>query len=202
MARGSVLVFGLVFGITLGAPVALSNINAPVATAALTLFVDDVAAQVIDIDAENCGFLAILCNTSESDGGDGGNAASTGGDGGNGGRGGFATVHDVGNAWAQASVSVIIDDIATGDAIAHEVNVDARGATDPVVLAVAGSFPDTGVDVFAPGGSAQAGTTGGNGVGADASGGDGGDGGDSTATGGGGGGGGGISQANILSLFP
>jgi hypothetical protein len=40
------------------------------------------------------------------------------------------------------------------------------------------------VDIFAPGGNAQSGTTGGNGIGADASGGDGGDGGDATSTGG------------------
>jgi hypothetical protein len=50
-----------------------------------------------------------------------------------------------------------------------------------VVVLVAGSFPDTGVDVFAPGGNAQAGTTGGNGLTADASGGEGGDGGDGNA---------------------
>jgi hypothetical protein len=36
------------------------------------------------------------------------------------------------------------------------------------------------VDVFAPGGNAQSGTTGGNGLSADASGGDGGEGGDAT----------------------
>jgi hypothetical protein len=43
------------------------------------------------------------------------------------------------------------------------------------------------VDIFAPGGNAQSGTTGGYGIGADASGGDGGDGGnggDATSTGG------------------
>ena len=100
------------------------------------------------------------------------------GDGARGGSGGSSSVHDIGNAHADASSSVVIDDITTGDAIAHQVNVDARGATRPVVVAVAGSFPDTSVDVFAPGGNAQAGTTGGNGLSSDASGGDGGDGGD------------------------
>jgi hypothetical protein len=129
---------------------------------------DEAAAQV-DIDAEgNCN-IAILCTASESEGGD---ATSRGG---NGGDGGFASVHDIANAHADASSSVIIDDITTGDAFGHNINVDATGADVPVVLAIAGSFSDTGVDVFAPGGNAQSGTTGGNGLGADASGGDGGD---------------------------
>jgi hypothetical protein len=84
---------------------------------------------------------------------------------------------------------VIVDDITTGDAVSHQVIVDAVGADVPVVLAVAGSFPDTGVDIFAPAGSAQAGTTGGNGLVADSSGGNGGAGGAGDAGGAGGGGG-------------
>ena len=72
---------------------------------------------------------------------------------------------------------MIIDEITTGDVEGHTIQVDARGATRPVVVSVAGSFGDTGVDVFAPGGNAQAGTTGGNSSGADASGGESGDGG-------------------------
>jgi hypothetical protein len=152
-ARGYGLIASLTMGLSLGL---------------LPLVADEAAAQV-DIDAEgNCN-IAILCTASESEGGD---ATSRGGSGGD---GGFASVHDIANAHADASSSVIIDDITTGDAIAHQVNVDARGATRPVVVLVAGSFPDTGVDVFAPGGNAQSGTTGGNGLSADASGGDGGD---------------------------
>jgi len=181
-ARGYVLAAGLVSGLTLGAPVALSGVDAPIASAALTLFVDDAAAQLIedvvdigdisDIRSEDCGILGVLCNASESDSGDGGDARSSGGDGGD---GGFANVHDVGNAHADATSSVTVDDVTTGDAVGHAVNVDARGATDPVVVLVAGSFPDTGVDVFAPAGNAQAGPAGGNGITADASGGAGGD---------------------------
>jgi hypothetical protein len=84
-------------------------------------------------------------------------------------------VHDIANAHADASSSVIIDNITTGDTFGHNIDVDATGADAPVVLAIAGSFSDTGVDVFAPGGNAQSGTTGGNGLSANASGGDGGD---------------------------
>ena len=62
---------------------------------------------------------------------------------------------------------------------------------DRSLVSVAGSFRDTSVDVFAPGGAAQAGTTGGYGLTADSSGGDSGDagnGGDATSRGGNGGG--------------
>jgi hypothetical protein len=68
-ARGYGLGLGLVFGITLGAPVVLSGVDAPVAAAALTLLVENAAAQPT-IDAEECG-VAILCTTSEAEGGDG-----------------------------------------------------------------------------------------------------------------------------------
>jgi hypothetical protein len=81
--------------------------------------------------------------------------------------------------------------------------VDAEGATRPVVVAVAGSFPDTGVDVVAPGGTAQSGTTGGNGLLADAAGGAGGAGGDATADGGKGTGNGGNGSGgdNIVAIL-
>jgi hypothetical protein len=166
--RGYGLIPGLVVGLALGL---------------LPLVADEAAAQV-DVDAENCG-VGLLCQATESES-SGGNA--NGGRGGNGGNGGFASVHDIANAHADASSSVIVDDVTTGDAFGHNINVDATGADAPVVLALAGSFSDTGVDVFAPGGNAQSGTTGGNGLSADASGGDGGDGGEGgDATGGRGG---------------
>src|SRR5687768_12767465 len=171
--RRTFLLSGLVLSITLGAPLALSAVNTSLATVALRLLADEAAAQIDTVG--DCNF-ATLCSTSDNDGGDAGDATASGGDGGaggdggdggRGGSGGSSSVHDVGNAHADASSSVIIDDITTGDAIAHQVNVDARGATRPVVVAVAGSFPDTSVDVLAPGGNAQAGTTGGNGLSAD-----------------------------------
>jgi hypothetical protein len=166
--------YGLIPGLVIGLSLAL-----------LPLVADEAAAQV-DIAGEECGGIAILCQATdnESSGGD-----ATGGDGGNGGRGGnggFASVHDIANAHADASSSVIVGDITTGDAFGHNINVDARGGEDP--SSIAGSFSDTGVDIFAPGGNAQSGTTGGNGLSADASGGDGGDGGNGgNATGGDGG---------------
>jgi hypothetical protein len=172
-ARGYGLIAGLVIGLSL---------------ALLPLVADEAAAQV-DIAGEECGGIAILCQATEneSSGGD-----ATGGDGGNGGRGGnggFASVHDIANAHADASSSVIVGDITTGDVINPEVNVDTHIVTDPA-LTIVGSFTDMGDDVVAPGGSgsAQRGTTGGDGVGADESGGDGGDGGNGRdATGGKGG---------------
>jgi hypothetical protein len=169
--RGHGLIPSLVVGLSLGL---------------LPLAANEAAAQV-DVDAENCG-VAIVCQTADSES-TGGNAnGGRGGNGGNGGNGGFASVHDIANAHADASSSVIVDDITTGDAFGHNINVDATGADAPVVLAIAGSFSDTGVDVFAPGGNAQSGTTGGNGLSADASGGDGGEGGEGgDATGGRGG---------------
>ena len=218
-ARGILLAIGLVVGLGLGAPVGLSTVDAPVATAALTRFVDDAAAQptvdctlvLLAFCPDNSGgdSLGVGGNGGSAtggtgapgtggagglgDGGRGGNSSADAGDGGNsgrGGNGGFSSVRDVGNANANASNSVIVGDITTGDVDGHAIQVDARGATDPVVTLVAGSFGDTGVDSFAPGGNAQAGTTGGNANTADSSGGDSGDagdGGNATSSGGNGG---------------
>jgi hypothetical protein len=142
------------------------------ALASVSLAQQAVSAQTALADQTAIG-IGLGVGGDSGNGGDGGN----GGNGGDGGDGGFASVHDIANANSDASSSVILDNITTGDAIGHSVVVDAAYASDPVVVSVAGSFPDTGVDVFAPGGSAQSGTTGGNGLIADASGGDGGDGG-------------------------
>jgi hypothetical protein len=202
--RDYVLAVGLVFGITLGVPVALSGVDAPVATAALTRFIDGAAAQATTTCTNGTAGIITgtgdVCNSTDNDifntttdangeGGRGGNATSSGGSGGNGGNGGFSALHDVGNASADASNSVTVGDITTGDLHAPDLIVDARGATRPVVVVVAGSFLDSGVDIFAPSGNAQAGTTGGNGNLADSSGGSGGDGGNATSSGGNGTGG-------------
>ena len=152
-----VLSYGLLVSVVVG-----------ITVGALPLLAGTAAAQG---DAENNCLIA-FCSAGAGGEGEGGDATARGG---HGGRGGIATIHDVANAHADASSSVILDNITTGDAIAHEVNVNAEGAEDPVVVAVAGSFPNTGVDVVAPGGNAQSGTTGGNGLTADESGGAGGD---------------------------
>jgi hypothetical protein len=156
--RGYGLGLALVFGLSLGT---------------LPLSTYEAAAQLV-IDGEECGVnLLAVCSELESETGEGGEA--TGGNGGRGGNGGFASVHDIANAVAAATSSVTVGDITTGNAFGHNIFVDARGGDDP--SAIAGSFSDTGERIFAPGGNAQAGTTGGYGIGADASGGDGGDGG-------------------------
>jgi hypothetical protein len=93
-------------------------------TAVLTLGVADAAAQTIDVSGRGqCG-LALLTLSGSCNDTRGGNARAVGGNGGL-----VTTVHDVGNAQADASTLVI------------------------------GS---TGVGSFAPAGSPQAGTTGGN----------------------------------------
>jgi hypothetical protein len=175
LISGYRLVLGAVVSLTLGI------------TGALILGVDHASAQDVTFRGQCAGGviagLGPACNDNS-----GGDARAAGGNGGNGGL--FTIVHDVGNAEADASNLVIVHDITTGDATASDVNVDAAGATRPVVVSVAGSFIDTGVDIFAPGGSPQAGTTGGNGNIADSSGGpggDGGNGGDAHANGGNGG---------------
>ena len=142
---------GLVVGLSLGFLPVVANVA---------------SAQTTDIDAENCS-VAILCQSADDES-RGGNAH-----GGRGGNGGFASVHDIANTYADASSNVIVGDITTGDAFGHNITVDARGGEDP--SAIPGSFSDTGEDIFAPGGNAQSGTTGGNGLAADASGGEGGD---------------------------
>jgi hypothetical protein len=169
-ARGLGLALALVFGLSVGT---------------LPLSGYEAAAQTLTIRGEECGInLLAVCSNTDSETGEGGDATSRGGNGGRGGDGGFASVHDIANAVASATSSVTVGDITTGNAFGHTINVDATNSDDPVVLAIAGSFSDTGVDIFAPGGNAQAGTTGGYGLNADASGGDGGDGGNSRATGG------------------
>jgi len=133
----------------------------------------------------NCVFA--LC--SSGDGGnrhrEGGDATANGGNGAPGGNGGSATISDVGNVSEDASSSIVRSNITTGDAITPDANADASLLTDPV-QAIAGSFGDMGVDVFAPNGSgtAQSGTTGDNGLTVDESGGAGGDRGSATARGG------------------
>jgi len=148
---GYTLIPGLIVGLSLG----LLPVVAEVAS-----------AQDTDIDAENCS-VAIFCQSSDHES-RGGNAH-----GGNGGNGGFASVHDIANAYADASSSVIAGDITSAD---------ADVLADPA-FTIVGSFPDMGEDIVVQGGgSVQRGATGGNGSGADEAGGDG-----SDATGGKGG---------------
>jgi hypothetical protein len=200
-ARGYGLVLALSLGLSLGAlPLSADDAAAQGATTILTTGGDCSVVESTFIPVGvGPGSGSLFCPKSTSTSGPGGDAtAGRGGSGGSGGRGGhggpggdggFASVHDIANAHANASSSVTVGDITTGDASGHNIAVDATGADDPVVLAIAGSFSDTGVDIFAPGGNAQAGTTGGYGIAADASGGAGGAGGDGGEGGDGGDGG-------------
>jgi hypothetical protein len=102
-ACGNGLLLALVFGIVLGAPLALSGVNFPVITAALPLLVEEAAAQdPINITGEECGIVlgpvgTSVCTTVESERDADGDATSTGGDGDPGSNGGFASVQDAGN---------------------------------------------------------------------------------------------------------
>ena len=171
--RGYGLGLGLVFGITLGAPIALSSVDAPVTATALTLFVDDAAAQP-NVDAEECG-VAILCATSESEGGDGGNGGN--------GNGGLAILHDRITTSATSETSQSLSDAQTGD-IHNEVTILVEDTDETVVINMGGNPGSTGVHMLNVGGAAQPVNTGGITSGADASGegGDGGSGGDSHST--------------------
>jgi hypothetical protein len=88
LARGYVLVLGLVFGIMLGASVALSGVNASVTTAAVSLFVGDATAQTTaDCDTGDLGGIGCITANTDSDNGDGddGGHEAKGGDSGTGG---------------------------------------------------------------------------------------------------------------------
>jgi hypothetical protein len=164
MPRGYVLGFVLVFGITLGAPIALSGVDAPAAAAALTLFVDDAAAQ-IDVDAEECG-IAMLCTTSESEGGSECN-----------GHGGLAILHDRITTTATSDTSQSLSDVQTGD-FHNDVSIIVEDTDETVVINMAGNPGSTGVHMMNVGGAPQPVNTGGITSSADASG-EGGDGGNS-----------------------
>jgi hypothetical protein len=169
-------VFASVTGMVLGGPVAASQLSTSGTAGLVSLLGNEAAAQTISIDEND---LLSGIGNGVANGGDLRGRGGSGGDGGRGGNGGTAVLHDVGNSSANASSSVITGDIETGDVRGHDILVDAVGATRPVVTLVAGSFGDTGVDIFAPGGNAQSGNTGGNSNSANASGGAGGDGGNS-----------------------
>jgi hypothetical protein len=155
-ARGYGLGLGLVFGITLGAPVVLSGVDAPVAAAALTLLVENAAAQPT-IDAEECG-VAILCTTSEAEGGDGGN-----------GNGGLAILHDRITTSATSDTSQSLSDVQTGD-IYNEVTILVEDTDETVVINMAGNPGSTGIHMMNVGAAAQPVNTGGIISSADASG--------------------------------
>src|SRR6188472_4325049 len=68
--RDYILAAGLVFAIGLGTPVALSEVDDPVATAALTRFVSSAAAQVTSTCVVGLGGLVAggdACNASDDD---------------------------------------------------------------------------------------------------------------------------------------
>jgi hypothetical protein len=172
--RRHVLGIALFCGITLGAPVALWNVDAPVATAALSRVVDDAAAQA-----------AVETPTPTSGGGgtrtpnfhgprtgnNGGDADSSDGDGASGGtgNGGLASLHDLFTTSAASDTSQILSDIPTGD-IHHDITIVIEDTDETVVINNAGSPGSTGVHAMNVGAPTQLINTGGNNNSADASG--------------------------------
>ena len=144
--RGFAVAVGLALAIAFGGPLLLSHITVSGTSETLTLFFDNAAANDLNF-------------------GDADSNASAG----NGGDGGLSMIRDVANVSPDSSSSVT-NTIISGDAIGPNVSVNESTGTN-----MAGSFIDTGGDVFAPGGNAQGGATGGNNLIADSSGGDGGD---------------------------
>ena len=170
--RGSVLVVGLVFGITLGAPVALSGVDAPVATTALSLFVDDAAAQGFEVTetftGENCGQELNNCFVTDNEGGAGGR----------GGNGGLAMLHEAITTSAASETSPSLSDLQTGF-IHNDMTIVIEDTDETVVINNAGNPGSTGIHTQIIGAPSQAINTGSNTGSADASGGPGGDGGSS-----------------------
>ena len=170
---GNGLVLALVFGIVLGAPLALSGVNFPVKTVALPLLVEEAAAQdPTNITGEECGIVlgpvgTSVCTMVESER-DAGDATSTGSHGDPGSNGGFASVQDAGNVREDASCSVLLGDITTGEEGNETMTVDEVSAMIPVVIAP--SLNDAGVYVFMPDCTAAAETVDSPGITIDASG--------------------------------
>ena len=170
--RDLILGVGLVFGITLGAPVALSGVDAVIGTAALSLFVDDAAAQGFDVTetftGEECGLGVNNCFVTDNEGGAGGR----------GGNGGLANLHEAITTSAASVTAPSLSDSPTGD-IHIEVTNIVEPTDETVVILNAGNFGSTGNDMTTMGAPSQSINTGSNNGSADASGGPGGDGGSS-----------------------
>jgi hypothetical protein len=212
LARGFVLVVGVILSVTLGAPVALN------------LFVDDAAAQATASCTYGIAPISTICTATDNDvsselnsltdnrggpgrgvgvGGDG-----TGGDGGDGGNGGLALVHDIISTNATSETTQNVSDLRTGD-IHNEMTIVVEDTDETVVILNAGNPGSTGIHLLNVGAASQAVNSGSNTSSADASGGDGGDGGngsggDGTGVGTGGDGGGDIAPPPppILSPIP
>jgi len=185
----------MVVGMTLGAPIALSAVDAPLAVAALTFVVDDAAAQA----TPSCGGGVVPtitlpgtpCTTSDNDveiRGGTGRGVGQGGDGGDGGNGGLAMLHEAITMSATSDTSQSLSNSPTGD-INNVVTYNIEDTDETVVILNAGNPGSTGTHMLNVGAASQIVNSGGNTGSADASGGEGGNGtgGHGTGTGGNGG---------------
>lgn len=170
MARRYVLGFALFCGITLGASLALSGVDAPVGTAALSYIVDGAAAQRTadptptptptsgppqHDSAHDTGggrdCAPSRCNTTDNNhGGTGGGTAN-----------GDATLHDLITIGATSDTSMSLSDSPTGD-INNVVIYNIEDTDETVVINNAGNPGSTGNHMMNVGGDPQAINTGGN----------------------------------------
>jgi hypothetical protein len=153
----------LVFAITLGAPVGLSGVDGPIATAGLSLFVNDAAAQT-EI-GDDCAFGFNGCIATDNEGGDGGDATSRGG------NGGLASLHEAITTSAASETSLSLSDSPTGDNHIEVTNI-VEPTDQTVVILNAGIFGSTGNHMTNMGAPSQSINTGSNNGSANASGGD------------------------------
>jgi hypothetical protein len=197
LGRRCVLVFGAVVGMTFGAPVALSGIDAPLAPGALTLFAGEAAAQATSScnQTGSPGVITNNCSATDNDvdnSGGNGRGIGFGGDaeGGDGGNGGLALMHDAITTSAASNASMSLSDSPTGD-ISNVVTYNIGDTDETVVILNAGNPGSTGNHMLNVGAASQAINTGGIASKADGSGGAGGNatGGDGAGTGHGGDGG-------------
>jgi hypothetical protein len=115
LARGYVLALALSFGTTVGAPVALLHVDAPVATAALSGVVGDAAAQKAAPTPAPSVKKADSRRSQEPPTGNNGNASPSDGGGGNS-ASGSATLHDLVTLGATSDTSMSLNDSPTGNA--------------------------------------------------------------------------------------
>jgi len=197
------LVLGLVASISMGAPVALSAVDAPIAAAVLSLFVHDAAADITNTQTAHCDTtddITNSCNNASSitdnsvdnrvdnrvdnsvDNSEthrkstGGTGYGHGGDAdaGDGVNGGQAILHDLVTAPATSVTPLSLGEFSTGD-IENDPTIIIEDTDETVVINMAGNPGSSGVQVMNVGAPAQAINTGGNNNTGDASGGSGGD---------------------------
>lgn len=164
MTRRCVLGFALFCGVALGAPIALSSVDAPVTTTGLGLVGDDAAAQKAPTPTPTptpAGTRTPNFHAPRT-GNNGGDADSSDGNGAGGGTANSdATLHDLITIGATSDTSMSLSDSPTGD-ITNVVIYNIEDTDETVVINNAGNPGSTGNHMMNVGGDPQPINTGGN----------------------------------------